>query len=127
MTNVATLRKMLEDKNYKGGRAFYDSLTAQHRDLMGQEPAPQKVFLKDQLFLNGFDRVVLGAHGAYLEFDEEDLVMTLNLKQGRHKKYRHYFPIEFPDVKIYYQLKPVSYADYRIGKYYVDFYDVEWG
>ena len=117
------LRKELEDKNFKGGKAYHKRLTSKHRALMGPEPAPQKVYLKGKLFLTSFSRIVCGAHGPYVEFEKDQLVMTLKMSPEKHKKYRYFYPIGFPDVKIYYQLETVGYADYQSGRYYIDFYE----
>lgn len=125
MGSVNELRKQLEDKSYKGSKVFYTSLTAQHMALLGAIPSPPKVYLDGSLFLTSFYRVVVGAHGPYLEFDKRHLVLPLESDGGRHGKYRAYHPTGFPNVKIYYQMGLVSYADYLPLKFYVDFYVIE--
>ena len=80
----------------------------------------------------GFSRVVVGDYGAFVEIPKEYLFDgVLQIRRGTEKR------LEFPnakylwmcphfgngeqdvDCKVYKQIKPVSYADYKPGMYYV--------
>lgn len=86
---------------------------------------------KGYLICNGYDRIVIGDYGAYIEFNAdqanlssytipEDQLWRLNLKRYPNLKYQ-WLTIgkSKSGIKIYYQLNSVKYADYIPGKYYV--------
>ena len=92
----------------------------------------RNIYLKNgTLFANGFERVVHGKRGDYVEFTREQIVpqllykLSLTLfdesKANKEPKFYYYWLIPDTDtsVKIYYQLAEVNYADYKIGYYYV--------
>lgn len=84
-----------------------------------------------KLICNGYDRVVIGDYGSYIEFDAinantdrfvipEGQEWRLNLKRYPHVKYTWYtLKGSKSNVKLYHQINTVTYADYIIGKYYV--------
>lgn len=97
-----------------------------------------------QPFATGYNRVVYGDHGPYIEFNPAHITSDLQNKfQGPGKPDRYYdwqFPTGEPDVKVYRQLRDVhglpnaprrddglpsrfnraeGYADYRPGMIYV--------
>lgn len=105
------------------------------------------------IFAKGYLRIVYGDHGPYIEFDRKHIKLNLKSKfnnpidydniPGLDFKYYYFwlFPISFPNVKVYLQIKPVDdlpnapkradgkkssfkrkegYADYRRGLFYVD-------
>lgn len=105
------------------------------------------------IFAKGYCRIVYGDHGPYLEFERKHILVMLkskfdnqfdsdNLPDLNFKYYYFWlFPENFPNVKVYLQIKPVSdlpnapkrsdgkksafkrkegYADYRRGFFYVD-------
>lgn len=78
----------------------------------------------------GYFRIVIGDYGAYVEIPE--LWMFKNkIKIKPHEEYRlelpynatvkylWYCPTFDEDIKIYYQLRKVEYADYKPGYYYI--------
>lgn len=76
---------------------------------------------------NSYSRVVYGSRGPYVEFDR-DCIIHENLFIPKKQLYRlmdlRVYYVEFrtndlSDVKVYYQLKTVSYADYKIGYFYI--------
>lgn len=76
---------------------------------------------------NGYDRIVIGKRGPYIEFSDRHIVME-NIYVPFDQKYRlgndKYFYDEWrtkgeENVKIYNQKNTVEYADYRIGKWYI--------
>jgi hypothetical protein len=80
----------------------------------------------------GYDRVVVGDYGAYIEFSNvyED---NLKIKEGEEYRINEYYKSvkylwlttkDSSDCKIYYQLRPVKYADYIEDKFYVSVFEV---
>ena len=76
-------------------------------------------------FANGFQRIVHGGRGDYVEFSADQLDHKQRLKipplqAWRVDSNKSYY-IEYRDfgVKIYYQKRTVPYADYKVGYYYV--------
>lgn len=82
----------------------------------------------DLLIAGGYERVVFGKYGAFIEISSDDInknVITKSAKQRfrerlTNRKYDHYTINWYRDnIKIYHQLKGVSYADYRVGYFYI--------
>lgn len=77
------------------------------------------------LFSTGFNRVVHGGRGDYIELEKDHIVLELISKFGNDlsvpidKYYFWLYPLNYPEIKVYLQLKTVKYADYKIGKYYI--------
>lgn len=92
--------------------------------------------LEGILISKGYDRIVIGDYGAYIEINEYQIQRkNLRVKKGEeyriydpnfknHIKYYWYTSIGDSDIKIYYQIKKVIYADYIPGKYYISPYDI---
>ena len=91
--------------------------------------------LKGTPVCNGYDKIVVGDYGAFVEFSSEQRASTFVIKQGEEyrvtdKKYRDHVKYVWKtirddsNVKIYQQKKTVSYADYVPGKYYVSVHEV---
>lgn len=83
-----------------------------------------------------YQRVVVGDYGAYLEISPEQIIKNnIRIKPGQefrlnpnsHAKYEWHEPIDGSDVKIYFQLGTVKYADYKCGMYYVSPREVSGG
>lgn len=77
-----------------------------------------------------WNRVVIGDYGAYLEIDEKDLLVGLDVPPEQawrldeeyiasRKLSIKYHWLTFRGVKVYHQVDTVKYADYRLGKYYI--------
>lgn len=86
----------------------------------------EKLYLTDgSLFATKYNRVVHGGRGDYIELEKDQIVPELISKFGNNLNgdYDFYYlwlhPINNPNYKVYYQLKTVKYADYKIGKYYI--------
>ena len=86
----------------------------------------EKIYLNDgSLFATKYNRVVHGQRGDYIELEKEHIVPELKSKFGNKLDgtydfyYLWLYPIDKPEYKVYYQLKTVKYADYKIGKYYI--------
>jgi len=75
----------------------------------------------------GYVRVVTSTRGTFIEFTE-DQIWVENLYIPYYAKYRltskNVYYIEYrtikDDVMVYYQIKKVSFADYKVGRYYID-------
>jgi hypothetical protein len=73
-----------------------------------------------------YQRVVIGQRGPYIEFSKND-ILEKELYIPKSQLYRLSDPkvyyIEFRtidnDVKVYYQMRSVAYADYRIEYFYI--------
>ena len=90
------------------------------------------IYLKNgTLFAKGFERVVHGGRGDYVEFTKGQIIPQLLYKSSlslfdedqasKVPKFYYYWLIPINDacVKVYYQLATVKYADYKTGYYYV--------
>jgi hypothetical protein len=75
------------------------------------------------LFSNGFVRVVIGARGPYVEFSRGQIVCETRDADERHYFFRELRSVP-DDVKIYYQLHKVNYADYVPDLLYVSPFDL---
>jgi len=75
---------------------------------------------------NGYNRVVIGQRGPYVEFNKNQIRCNA-LHIPSSQLYRLSDPkvyyIEFRttdfDAKVYYQMRSVAYADYKIGCFYI--------
>ena len=73
-----------------------------------------------------YQRVVIGQRGPYVEFCKNE-ILEKELYIPKSQLYRLSDPkvyyIEFRtidnDIKVYYQMRSVAYADYRIGYFYI--------
>jgi hypothetical protein len=79
------------------------------------------------LIADKYQRVVIGQRGPYVEFSKDDIHLN-QLYIPKNQLYRLSDPkvyyIEFrtndaSNVKVYYQMRSVAYADYRIEYFYI--------
>ena len=86
--------------------------------------------LSGQIVAQGYNRVVVGGRGPYVEFERSHLVCemvsvlgnSINFDKPENPKDLYYFhlcPKSDESLKIYFQLKTVKYADYKVGKFYI--------
>jgi hypothetical protein len=95
------------------------------------------------LFAQGYNRIVYGDHGPYVEFDQSHIQTTLRNKFPTTPKDAFYIwmvPTDGSQLKVYHQLRTVEhlknppaggfrggreegYADYKVGYIYVNPYD----
>jgi hypothetical protein len=70
---------------------------------------------------DSFIRIVHGGRGAYVEFDSVKNVFVPEKEQWRHRSDKAFYEEyrTFDGVKVYHQRKPVDYADYQVGKWYI--------
>jgi hypothetical protein len=98
-----------------------------------QEGAKIPLYTKSgTLVAESYERVVIGGRGPYVEFSEKQIELS-SFIIPKNQLYRlsdlRIYYIEFrsndeSNVKLYYQLKTVAYADYKIGYFYVDPYEL---
>ena len=75
---------------------------------------------------DGYERVVIGERGPYIEFNKEQ-IRSENFRlidDPTHKYFMEYRSNCDHNVKLYYQLLYVNYADYKIHKYYISPFDL---
>ena len=89
----------------------------------------QNIYLKNgTLFATGYNRIVHGGRGDYVEFEKEHIVQKLYSLFNNEPTddldiyYYWLYPESDRETKVYLQKKTVKYADYKIGKYYVSPY-----
>ena len=82
------------------------------------------------MLARSFKRIVIGDYGAYIEFSGSDLTAALQVKKGQEYRCRDSFNGKYiwytlnDDIKVYYQLRGVAYANYKPGMYYISPYEV---
>jgi hypothetical protein len=71
-------------------------------------------------------RIVVGARGAYAEFEKDHMVaanLHMPFDQRWRIKHQYSYYLEYrtnqDNVMIYYQRRRVTYADYKIKKFYI--------
>jgi DNA-directed RNA polymerase subunit M/transcription elongation factor TFIIS len=69
----------------------------------------------------GYNRVVIGGRGPYIEFLKEGQIIDDNchITNNLHKFFEEYCSNCVDKLFIYYQLKTVSYADYKVDMFYI--------
>lgn len=84
---------------------------------------------------DGCLRIVHGGRGSYYEFDRsqlqwgafqvpEEQKYRLSEKWRKLVYYIEHRSVCAANVKLYEQLKPVGYADYKVGLFYISIYDL---
>ena len=79
-------------------------------------------------FAKGYNRIVHGQRGDYVEFEKEQIIPELCHFFGhlppedRDVYYWWLYPEGHRETKVYFQRRTVKYADYKVGKYYVSPY-----
>ena len=81
--------------------------------------------LNGMMLARGHVRVVVGDHGAYVEFDDSQIIKSnlVSKFKGEPKKAVKdiwYTPKDGSGVQVYHQQDMVAYADYRIGFWYIN-------
>lgn len=92
-----------------------------------------------ELIATGYDRIVIGDYGAFIEIDPKDMnVNEVYIPQSQmyrvndpeyaeHVKYLWYEPKTGYPAKLYDQKKTVTYADYKADKWYVSPFETKEG
>jgi hypothetical protein len=98
-------------------------------------------FKDDVQFASGYEGVVHGKRGPYVELTKEQILVPLKShfnvpvpeKIQDEDYYYYWLEPEGRTEKIYWQIKTVKYADYKIGFYYISpgllkpFYEIKPG
>ena len=79
------------------------------------------------LLARGYDRIVIGGRGPYVEFNKNQLVDEAFVipKELEYRidsgicYYIEYRSVDSSYVKLYFQKRLVSYADYKLDKFYI--------
>jgi hypothetical protein len=89
----------------------------------------RNLYFKDNvLFATGYERVVHGGRGDYVELTKEQIVVKLkhifndvlpDEITGKESFYYYWLQPLGRREKIYWQCRTVNYADYKIGYYYI--------
>lgn len=137
----AALSKKYKYKNLPG------DLSEKYRDFFC-ENIPEflsKSGSKDTLYTlsgspicDGYDRIVVGDYGAFIEFSRSVFSDSFIVQPGqeyridderysKNVKYIWLTTNDGSDIKIYFQKKGVTYADYKPGRYYVSVHEVTIG
>jgi len=133
----------IKDRTTKGSQNFYQPLSKDDSKLIREdysrctliptEGSDREFFTRSGTLIGrGYNRVVVGDYGAYVEFTHEQINKSAiidKFSRGNPKPYQKYWWMESFDIdsiKIYEQIKTVKYADYKPGMFYispVDLYD----
>ena len=100
-----------------------------YTDLLNISEDGGRIKLKTKsntIVCNGYDRIVFGGRGPYIEFNKNQLLdnafFVPKSQLYRISDSRIYY-IEFRtienDIKVYYQMRSVAYADYLINHFYI--------
>ena len=95
----------------------------------------QPIFLKNGTKIaNGYDRIVVGNYGAFVEIGEDKIVkdkFTTKIGEEYRETEKYAGRVKYfwktvgdTEAKIYEQRQGVDYADYKAGKYYISPYEV---
>jgi hypothetical protein len=91
------------------------------------DPTTQFYSANGTLLATGYMRVVIGRRGAYIEFAPEHMAMQ-NLHVPAAQEWRYQSEMAYyiehrsrdaANVKVYEQRRPVGYADYKVGLFYI--------
>ena len=82
--------------------------------------------LEGNEFATGAERLVVGDHGAFIEFDKSHIkIKELRVKPGEEFRFGNNPFVKYlwyetkGGTKVYHQKGTVKYADYKVGKFYV--------
>ena len=122
--------KPLDKELSKKYRELYEDNIPRFLDLAGGGALKT---VKGTLICNSYDRIVIGDYGAFIEYSEpagEYICkpgQEYRMQDSRYKykvKYDWLTTKDSSDIKIYKQKHTVTYADYKVGKYYVSVHEV---
>ncbi len=126
--------KPLKDELSEKYRQFFKDNVPEWINVNGSKDILQTI--NGSVITNGYDRIVIGDYGAFVEFtDEQSNKLSFITEPGqeyrqndeRYSTRVKYLWLTIDDdshIKIYYQKRPVAYADYQPGKYYVSVHEV---
>lgn len=130
----------VENRKFKTSTRFYckfnkkesEKLRSYYKDQLNIPIGPSDLSIYSPtglLLAKGYDRIVIGDYGAYIECSIDKVVVDNIINKfftnNIYAKYIWKIPKDYSDVKIYLQQGTVSYADYKIGMYYFDPAEIE--
>lgn len=72
------------------------------------------------LIATGYERIVIGGRGPYIEFQQRHMNMSvLAMPEQRHVYFHEFRSVDDSYVMVYFQRRLVRYANYRKGLWYV--------
>ena len=122
--------KPLPEELSKKYREFYEEHIPRFLDLNGGGALKTS---KGTLLCNSYDRIVIGDYGAFIEYSEPATEYVckkgqeFRMQDPNYKdrvKYDWLTAKDSSGIKIYHQKRTVTYADYKVGKYYVSVHEV---
>jgi len=138
---IEFINKLVDEYKYKpltdglseSCREYYKQNIPNYLSIEGN--SNQKLYSdKGTLICDGYDRIVIGDYGAYIEFNDNQAIKNnFVVKEGqeyrfqpRYSNVKYYWltTIDNSDCKIYLQRNTVRYADYIPGKFYISVYEV---
>ena len=139
--NLATkLGFSLESPTYK---KLEPSLSTKVRDLykthldeLNLDPTKPIYTFEGTKIAEGFNRIVIGDYGAYIEYPLSQVPNGTRYDTPKSEQYRKlpewkcrvkyiwYTAQDSSNIKIYWQLRTVSYADYKTKMFYVSPYEI---
>jgi len=88
--------------------------------------------LDNTMIAKSFERIVIGDYGAFMEIAPEDIARrVLRIQEGQEFRLNGDFKGKYIWLtsngknKIYEQLRTVSYADYKVGYFYISPYEIK--
>ena len=124
-------RKLKESLSKEVRQRYIDNLPS-FLSLTGS-PNLKLYTLAGLLICEGYERIVVGDYGAFIEFSEDQLAKRhIDIKEGQEYRLSDKYNVKYlwmtikdtSDIKIYLQKNIVDYADYKVGMYYVSPYEV---
>ena len=122
--------KPLETELSKKYRAFYEDNIPRFLNLDGGGALKTS---KGTLLCESYDRIVIGDYGAFIEYSQpagEYICQPGQEFRMQDPKYMYRVKYDWlttkdtSGIKIYKQKHTVTYADYKVGKYYVSVHEV---
>lgn len=114
-------------------RTIYKKYT----DMLELDPAKPLYTHNGIKIAEGFERMAIGDYGAYIEYDLAQVPKGMKYAIEPGQEYRklpnwrnrvkyiwYTIPNSDPHIKIYWQLRTVSYADYKIKKFYISPFEI---
>jgi hypothetical protein len=84
---------------------------------------------ENTLIATGYDRIVVGDYGAFIECNRSQIVNdNIIIKKGQEFRLNNKYNVKYiwltaiddTDIKIYYQIRTVDYADYKLKMFYIN-------
>lgn len=136
--------KEIENRSVKGNPRFYNPLDEKSSKLICEDYEKRLLLSLEggyfifytksgTLIAEEYERVVIGDYGAYVEFTPKQInkkVLKDKFYRCKAKPWQKYWWMETndePKIKVYEQIKPVRYADYKPGMFYIspiELYDI---